>query len=317
MPIANTRRAMTGGNFGSPKLDLGGCVFHAPLWRPDMVARGGSIVSGTGTMAVTPLTLAVGANTVTALTAGTFIITLPQAGTCASGDATITGSPVTIPAGVATTVTTGVTTGTFTVTTSNIIRSKDSIGHLCTVTDATWNYQGRTFDGVDDKIAIPDGPAFDWVDLTLWAWVKFSTTSGERMICLKDHDSNRGEFYWRAMASAGQQVPDINFPTMPSGVGLIGNTAANDNNWHMLGMTYKGIAAGTSINRLYLDGQIDKEITNQGYPIQPKTNDFWIGLYTDNTSGLLGTIGELGASIREYSPLEMQNIYLATKWRYR
>ncbi len=28
----------TGGNFGSPKIDLGGCVFYAPLWRPDLAS---------------------------------------------------------------------------------------------------------------------------------------------------------------------------------------------------------------------------------------------------------------------------------------
>lgn len=28
----------TGGNFGSPKIDLGGCVFYAPLWREDQKA---------------------------------------------------------------------------------------------------------------------------------------------------------------------------------------------------------------------------------------------------------------------------------------
>ena len=26
----------TGGKFGSPKIDLGGCVFYAPLWRPNL-----------------------------------------------------------------------------------------------------------------------------------------------------------------------------------------------------------------------------------------------------------------------------------------
>jgi hypothetical protein len=33
--------------------------------------------------------------------------------------------------------------------------SKDSYAHLCTVTGALWTPQGRHFDGVDDKIAVP------------------------------------------------------------------------------------------------------------------------------------------------------------------
>lgn len=34
--MTTATRFKTGGNFGSPKIDLGGCVFYAPLWRPDL-----------------------------------------------------------------------------------------------------------------------------------------------------------------------------------------------------------------------------------------------------------------------------------------
>ena len=36
MPISGNRKSITGGNFGSPKIDLGGCVLYAPLWRPEL-----------------------------------------------------------------------------------------------------------------------------------------------------------------------------------------------------------------------------------------------------------------------------------------
>lgn len=165
------------GGWGSLKTSLANCVLYAPFWRPDMVAIGGSITSGTGTMAESPTVLAVGANTITATGAGTFIISTPQAGTCVSGTATITGSPVTLAAGTTTTVTTGVTTGTFTVTTGNIIRSQDSIGHLCTVTGALWTSQGRWFDGAgaaDDLINCGSATVLDnlLTNFTVAAWIK-------------------------------------------------------------------------------------------------------------------------------------------------
>ncbi len=314
MPIANTRRAMTGGNFGSPKLDLGGCVFHAPLWRPDMVARGGSIVSGTGTMAVTPLTLAVGANTVTALTAGTFIITLPQAGTCASGDATITGSPVTIPAGVATTVTTGVTTGTFTVTTSNIIRSKDSIGHLCTVTDATWNYQGRTFDGTNDYIVIPDNVAFDWTSLTLMAWINCTNTGTQQQIMCKD-GVVRGDFYWCKTNSDYLRLAlkaDSGWHDAIDDTTNVGNTGCR-----LVASTYQGVADGTSIITHYIDGVQGVQVTNAKYPITLTNQSIYVGVYSDLSEDFAGIIPEVWICVRALSASEMMRIYQAIKRGYR
>ncbi len=56
MPIAGNRKAMTGGNFGSPKIDLGGCVLYAPLWRQD---EAGSPFKSSGVYGVTPHTCTV------------------------------------------------------------------------------------------------------------------------------------------------------------------------------------------------------------------------------------------------------------------
>ncbi len=46
----------TGGNFGSPKIDLGGCVYYAPLWRPEFAGSTfkSSGVYGLQSLACTP-----------------------------------------------------------------------------------------------------------------------------------------------------------------------------------------------------------------------------------------------------------------------
>ena len=78
---------------------------------------GATIVNGTGTLAVSPMTLVIGANAPNVTGAGNFIVTLPAGcnGTAVSGlVAAVTGSPVTLVPGINTIVVVGV--GTITVT---------------------------------------------------------------------------------------------------------------------------------------------------------------------------------------------------------
>ena len=77
---------------------------------------GAILNNGSGVATGAPVDLALGANTVTTTTKGTFIINVPSgsAGTVASAGATVTGSPVTLVPGPNTITTT--TTGTITVT---------------------------------------------------------------------------------------------------------------------------------------------------------------------------------------------------------
>lgn len=75
-----------------------------------------TLANGTGTATGAPITMTPGITTVVATGAGSFTITLPvgTTGVCTSGTATITSSPKALIAG-ANSVTTGVTTGNFTV----------------------------------------------------------------------------------------------------------------------------------------------------------------------------------------------------------
>jgi hypothetical protein len=80
---------------------------------------GATLNNGSGVATGAPITLALGANTVTTTTQGTFIVNVPSgsAGTVATAGATVTGSPVTLVPGanVITTTTTGTITVTITV----------------------------------------------------------------------------------------------------------------------------------------------------------------------------------------------------------
>ncbi len=293
-------------NLQTPRFNLGGCVLYLPLWRPDMVARGGYIASGTGTMAVTPLTLAVGANTVTALTAGTFIVTMPEGGTVASNGATITGSPVTIPAGIATSVTTGVTTGTFTCTPGNIIRSKDTNNQACTVTGAIWTPQGRSFDG-DDVIACGNLTALNGVTaLTFEAWMKTTGAGSPALVVSKYTDAdNRCH-----MGSFGTDF----YCNVSNGAAAYGATTITKNIWYHAAMVFDGSQATNATRLRFFKTGVEIALSYTGrVPATTPVGAFTLG--AQSTSYGIGIIGEARAYIRALTA-EIQNLYLATKWRY-
>lgn len=307
------------GGWGNPKLDLGGCVLYLPLWRPDMVASGGAITSGTGTMTVSPLALAVGANTITAATAGTFIITSPVGGTCASvgGGATITNSPVTITAGVATTVSTGVTTGDFTVTTSNIIRSKDSNNHSCTITEATWDLYGRAADGTNDKITCPAiSQLSNATKATILVWANDTAASygsGRWLFAHKLTNALRVGF------QQGTATTPYVYFVNTTGTAHYTFTPTSGVFYH-LALVFDGTQTGNA-NRIKVYVNTVQQTLTFDDNAPASLGDMTGASFTlFNDTSLSYWQGGMGA-IWIYTPLamsiaEIANNYLATKWRY-
>ncbi len=300
------------GGWGRPKLDLGGCVFYAPFSRPDMVARGGAIVSGAGTMAVTPLNLAVGANTVTALTAGTFIVTMPYGGTVASNAATITGSPVTVLAGVATIVTTGVTTGTFTVTPSNIVKSKDSTGHLCTFTGTTWGKTGRDLDGVANKIALPDSIFAALSSGTIMGWVQSDDTTTDIFICYV----NANNYIALAKTAGPRMEARVKFNSIEK-YQIFGTNSAFGTGWSHIVWTKTG-----STHAMFLNGiaqtltwnvDVDRSAYFSNLVGTPQKNELGTAYIEAQFDG---KFGEFYVFNRAMSAVEAMHNFQSTKWRY-
>ena len=294
-------------------MDLGGCVFYAPLWRPDMVSRGGSIKSGTGTMAVTPLALAVGANTITATGAGTFLVSSPFGATVATGTATITGSPVTVSAGTTATVTTGVTTGNFTVTTNNVIHSKDRTNHLCTITGTTWSYQGRVWDGNDviSASTVTAGGFFGGAH-TLIAWANLGAWANNREII----SACKADLASYSMIGFATATKKFTCNVSKAGVGenivTSSGTYNNDTNWHFLAST---VDADGHINHFLVDG-VDMGTTSTFTNDISNIDGFYMGALVTATNVWYGTIGEGLVYNRELSLGEIEKIRQATKWRY-
>ena len=178
--------------------------------------------------------------------------------------------------------------------------SKNAYGHTCTVTGALWRPNGRYFDGTDDKIAIASSASKNFADQEKWtaeAWVYAESSSYE--------------YVWGSA-------------THPPSIVLVDATRASfqDDALHLITIgAYQDMwmhfvmTMDTSRNStIYRDGATVGNVAT----VNDSAIDFRI-LGTRATGGLFlkGIIGEARVYNRALTPQEIQNNYLATKWRYR
>ena len=298
-----------GKSWNTPKFDIydPSLVFYAPLWRPDMVARGGSIVNGTGTMDVNPQALAVGANTITVTGLGTFKVRIPEGGTVASGTTTVSGSPVTVSVGVPTTITTTGSTGNITVTSSNIIRSKDRNNPALTVTGALWTPQGHSFDGIDDFIDCGTSSSLELTTFSLLLWVYLNSVAGNNPLVSKAVDvSNRNYQLWALGANPYIEITE--------GGALVTKTFANltipATAWVHIAFTFKSPTWTAYVSA------IPETQTQALVPDQASGSSLYLGRSFGNER-IAGKIGEALVESRAFSQSEVQNNMLTTKWKHR
>ncbi len=187
--------------------------------------------------------------------------------------------------------------------------SADKHGHLCTVTGALWQPDGRVFDGDNDTITIPNHASliFGTGDFTVMAW-------GKTVAVPTDTNSNiisrgsigAGDWMLRVASSSGKTSfsgdqanidTDLNFPDIRGA-------------WHLL--TF--VRAGDN-GILYTDTTAIKTITGIDAVDLDSTVPLTIG--GTSTRNWDGNIGEVWLYNRALNPLEIQRNYLATKWRYQ
>ena len=186
--------------------------------------------------------------------------------------------------------------------------SKDAYGHLCTVTGATWGSQGRSFDGTDDYINCGDDTSFDITSaITVEAWIKTNVALLLQHIVGRDDGTNRN--YILVIQADGT----------PNWVLWVSNAAkertgslVTAGTWYHLVGTYDGAQSILYTNAvagspLAVTGAIDNDDVSltMGSRAVSLDRDFD------------GIIGEVRIYNRALTPLEIQNNYLATKWRYK
>ncbi len=200
--------------------------------------------------------------------------------------------------------------------------SDDGTGYTCTVVGALPTLQGRSFDG-DDKITIPHHAALDITtgDFSFGGWANVTSVADYRTITWKADD---------AIGTATGYFIRIDKTTgfLKAGICDVANgetylevaDAVNHINtgWHFYFATVdRDSAVGF---KLYVDNALvaTGDPTAQAASLT-NTHSLYIGIGNDGSSyGFYGTLGDnFLYKGKALGLLEIQPIYLVTKWRHQ
>ena len=191
---------------------------------------------------------------------------------------------------------------------TNQFLSDDAYSYLCTRTGALWTLQGYKFDGTDDYLSAPDSASlrFGTGNFTIALWVK-STFTGDSVMISKGNHLNIGK--WAFFSAEGGY---LRF-TANSKWNNPCPTSIADGNWHLVTTQRLGNNLLT-----YIDARLDLEVVNYFTVEDFVDNDsvIWANVAALNFTWWPGTIGETLFYKRALTLIEIQQVYLATKWRY-
>ena len=199
------------------------------------------------------------------------------------------------------------------------VMSEDAHGHLCSVTGALWRPNGRYFDGTDDLIqanTVANNGLFGGAH-TLIAWARLAAWGANREIIAGGRTDVTSEYSMIGYTNADKFVANNDLAGAPAGNQVLSSkTYANDANWHFLTSV---VDADGHINQFVVDGIAEGSDSSNNLDLST-LNKFYIGQLpwtSANVNPWQGSIGEVWVYQRELTPLEIQNLYLTTKWRYR
>ena len=190
--------------------------------------------------------------------------------------------------------------------------SDDAFGHTLTVTGATWGIQGRLFDGLDDFISAGDQVAFRDLPVFTWSvWIKPTNFTVARYPLAKRHYKNlylatSGAVWVHIEAGNGNQSQSSNI--------------LSADKWVFLSFTYND--NGDRLIRIYIDNaevaySAQVAVTGAVVAETGAAAAFIIGAYSATETFFLGEIGETFIHRRVLTPLEIQHLYLSTRWKYQ
>jgi len=183
---------------------------------------------------------------------------------------------------------------------------KSAYGHLCTATDSIWQPNGHYFNGTSATISPADLPAPNSRDITMEIWLKTSAGLGGCWI-LNHFESSSDEWGIDGSATAIRINDDID----NAGAVLYSQTITAGNWYHAVAVL-KNLE-----NLLYLNGNLVGSGTSASDGWDSFGGNLYIGQRGNASAWFGGTIGEVRIYSRALTPIEIQNNYLATKWRYR
>ena len=202
--------------------------------------------------------------------------------------------------------------------------SKEYYGHPCTVNGALWRPDGHSFDGVDDRVVVPDCAALSALTaMTIMVWMKSDTHVSQACLASKYWHATQREWYLAATGVANPSSPIFTIYDQAANASLaITPTAIIDlftNDWYCVmgywGGSVDGSGMGMTINGVEVP--VTLTLVNVFANINNGTQDVLIGEIGNLARDYIGLIGEFAQWNRKLGAPERQNAYLATKWRYQ
>jgi hypothetical protein len=188
--------------------------------------------------------------------------------------------------------------------------SKDKNQHVLTNYGSVWTLRGRSFDGTDDYVSVPTltGRGTD-VRFTIEVWINPARITGKQLILGKNEWWRPGLFLSgnKLYAHVRRSSDNVDFE-------VLGVTSLSVNNFYHLVATLN--VNDASSLKIYLNGQLEKQGGSIGSAVYEIIDSF-IGGWAPEAKWYQGLIGEVRIYNRALIVTEIQQNYLATKWRYQ
>ncbi len=191
-------------------------------------------------------------------------------------------------------------------------KSMDRNAHICTLTGATWGSQGRTFDGLDNNIAVADNAILNPTQaISVEVWFNPTSSTIYNFIVYKCSDNS-----WNDGYMLFSYTNTLYFGFTYDGV-IAYITLPTLNQWYHAVGTFD-ITLGSNQVNIYLNIIKGTPATKATAISYTASRALRLGdAYVANDYNFNGKLGEVRIYNRALSAAEIQNRYLATKWRYQ
>lgn len=190
----------------------------------------------------------------------------------------------------------------------NTFKSKDRYGHLGTVTGALWRGEGHFFDNTDDNILIPAfiGLPTGSAARTIEVWAKPNTKNNYPRFASYGENAQRNRWDFAIRGDNGKVA------VFTTGDDVQSDSVLTLDTWHHVVASWDG-----SSLVFYIDAVTDGVRSFVGTP-NTIASAVRIGAEIISAGNVFGGImGEVRIYSRALTAVEIQNNYLATKWRYK
>jgi hypothetical protein len=206
--------------------------------------------------------------------------------------------------------------------------SKDAYGHLCANNDAVWKPNGHFFNGTSATISVANNACFSFTDgagndkpFSVVAWINLSDATSSTILSKYVNAGDKRE--WEFSTGGSDEIrlkcykhDDANVRIGRYAVGM----GAYEGTWIMVAATYNGNKANSGVKIYKGSNRIDTSDAGAGAyaGMSVTASDIEVGSLNAAGANMMdGLLGEILLYNRELAPLELQQIELATGWRYQ